>query len=72
MNTKLELEKREIELNNNYYGTVCAVIASIFSKKKFKAKDFFSLKSEKRHQTVDEMAMFFESMTRALGGEIVG
>jgi len=64
------MENYETEKMNNYYGTVCAVIASVFSKKKFKAKDFFG--KAKKEQTIDEMAAFFEAMTRALGGEIIG
>jgi F0F1-type ATP synthase gamma subunit len=70
--TRLTKERDQIELNNNYFGTVCAVIASIFSKKKFKAQDFFGINEPKKSQTVNEMADFFESLTKALGGELIG
>jgi hypothetical protein len=71
---KLESEKREIELNNNYFGTVCAVLTSLFSKRSRKPSDFFKLKKPEQPatQTAEQMSDFLKSLTGRLGGSVNG
>lgn len=70
--------KRDENINNMnflFFGQVCATIANFSinkpKNKKFKAKDFFKIKSEKKkRQNPEQMAKILEGFTLAMGGEL--
>lgn len=80
LEAQTQVEKDNFFLENKRFGTLCAVIAGLFSKKKYKASDFFPIKEKRREpQTVDKMAsanaadgvkngMFDYRMPRIAGG----
>ena len=60
-----------MDLEDNRFGMICATIASIFSKKKYKPNDFFRRK-QPRKQSVEDMANFLERFTLDMGGVVNG
>jgi len=73
IDSQIEKEKQDFYIENKRFGTLCAVIAGLFSKKKFKASDFFPIKEKaKKQQTVEDMALALKLWTRSLGGEVIG
>ena len=71
-----ERKSKMIELNNVYFGTICATIVNTTPRKKgskaMEWHDFFGKKPEKTEQTPGTMKMIAEAITKAMGGRIRG
>jgi hypothetical protein len=68
--TRVQVEKDNNFLENHRFGMVCATIATVFGKKKYKSSDFFQTK-EKKPQTAYEMADVLKALTIGLGGTVI-
>lgn len=68
--TRVQVEKDKSFLENHRFGMVCATIATVFGKKKYKSSDFFQTK-DKKAQTADEMAEMLKALTIGLGGTVI-
>jgi hypothetical protein len=60
------------EADNTRAGQICATIANIFTKRSFKATDFFNFEKKiiPKKQSAEELALILRRWTLALGGEI--
>lgn len=67
--SQIKAEKFDYYADNKRFGMVCATIANIFSKRKYKASNFFDTEARDR-QTPEEMANIFKAITIGLGGTV--
>jgi hypothetical protein len=67
---RVKVEKDLYFIENKRFGVVCATIANIFSKKRYKASDFFNTEARDK-QTPEQMAEIFKALTIGLGGTVI-
>ncbi len=68
--TRVQVEKDKSFLDNHRFGMVCATIATVFGKKKYKSSDFFQTK-DKTLQSAEDMANVLRAVTIGLGGTVI-